>query len=97
MDKNDRLNESLSLLTDRSDILTEQYNPRSSDIDTLSTLSLLKIFTEEDLIPQKAVSQAIYEIQQSVDQISSRLSNGGRLFYLGAGTSGRLGVLDAAE
>ena len=82
---------------DRGYLLTEQSNPRSSRLDQLSTTELVNLFTEEDLRPQQAVAAASPALAAAVDAISERLRNGGRLFYLGAGTSGRLGVLDAAE
>ena len=82
---------------DRGHLLTEQANPRSCDLDLLSTQSLVDLFISEDVKPQQAVAGAANAIGESVEAIASRLMNGGRLFYVGAGTSGRLGVLDAAE
>lgn len=84
-------------ITNRGEIATEQNNPRSKDIDLLPTHSLVELFCEEDKIPQIAVSNAKEQIINAIDSISVKLRQGGRLFYLGAGTSGRLGVLDAAE
>jgi N-acetylmuramic acid 6-phosphate etherase len=81
----------------RGHLLTEQANPRSSDLDTLSTTDLVQLFCEEDRRPQEAVTAASAALTAAVDGIAERLQRGGRLFYLGAGTSGRLGVLDAAE
>jgi N-acetylmuramic acid 6-phosphate etherase len=78
-------------------LLTEQANPRSSELDALSTAELVDVFVAEDLKPQLAVAQAAPALAQAIDAIALRLRQGGRLFYLGAGTSGRLGVLDAAE
>ena len=75
---------------DRGYLLTEQSNPRSSRLDQLSTTELVNLFTEEDLRPQQAVAAASPALAAAVDAISERLRNGGRLFYLGAGTSGRL-------
>jgi N-acetylmuramic acid 6-phosphate etherase len=66
-------------------------------LDQLATKDLVNLFVEEDRRPQEAVAEASEAIAAAVDAISKRLSSGGRLFYLGAGTSGRLGVLDAAE
>jgi|TARA_B100001059_G_C17722213_1_gene521356 N-acetylmuramic acid 6-phosphate etherase len=66
-------------------------------LDQLATNDLVNLFVEEDRRPQEAVAEASEAIAAAVDAISKRLSSGGRLFYLGAGTSGRLGVLDAAE
>jgi len=82
---------------DRGHLLTEQANPRSSELDTLSCSDLVNLFISEDLKPQQAVAAASAAITDAVEQISQRLARGGRLFYVGAGTSGRLGVLDAAE
>ena len=82
---------------DRGHLLTEQANPRSCDLDLLSTQSLVDLFISEDVRPQQAVAGAAKAIGESVEAIASRLMDGGRLFYVGAGTSGRLGVLDAAE
>ena len=81
----------------RGHLLTEQSNERSSTLDQLDTTSLVKLFVEEDRRPQEAVSAASSVLAQAVDGIVDRLRGDGRLFYLGAGTSGRLGVLDAAE
>ena len=82
---------------DRGHLLTEQANPASGELDLLSTADLVQLFCEEDLRPQQAVAAAAPALAQAVDAIASRLQAGGRLFYVGAGTSGRLGVLDAAE
>ncbi len=82
---------------DRGHLLTEQTNPLSCDLDLLNTQSLVDLFISEDVKPQQAVAGAANAIGESVEAIASRLMNGGRLFYVGAGTSGRLGVLDAAE
>ena len=77
--------------------MTEQININSLDLDTKSTLEIVELFSEEDKQPQKAVNLAIPEIINAIDQITMRLKSNGRLFYLGTGTSGRLGVLDASE
>lgn len=82
---------------DRGHLLTEQPNPKSTALDLLDTAELVQLFVEEDRRPQYAVAAASDAISAAVDGIASRLKAGGRLFYLGAGTSGRLGVLDAAE
>ena len=78
-------------------ILTEQSNLTSKDLDTKTTLEIINIFSEADKEPQRAVNRAIPEIVKAVDSITSKLKSNGRLFYLGTGTSGRLGVLDASE
>ena len=82
---------------DRGHLLTEQVNPASQTLDQLPTSDLVDLFIEEDRRPQQAVHGAREALSQAVDAIAKRLRDGGRLFYLGAGTSGRLGVLDAAE
>ncbi len=82
---------------DRGYLITEKSNIKSKDIDSLPTIDLVKLFSKEDLEPQKAVSKVIPELAECIDKIALTLRNGGRLFYLGAGTSGRLGVLDASE
>ena len=81
----------------RGHLLTEQVNPASSELDALSTEDLVGVFVAEDGKPQEAVAGAAAALAQAIDAIAQRLQAGGRLFYLGAGTSGRLGVLDAAE
>ena len=78
-------------------ILTEQINFSSIDLDNKSTSEIVKIFSEADKEPQKAVEQAIPQIVKAIDEITLRLKSNGRLFYIGTGTSGRLGVLDASE
>jgi N-acetylmuramic acid 6-phosphate etherase len=78
-------------------LLTEQSNPASSAIDTLSTLRMLEVINAEDRKVADAVAAAIPAIARAVDAIVAAMEKGGRLFYIGAGTSGRLGVLDAAE
>ena len=80
-----------------SALTTEQRNPATREIDTLDTLSMLRIINREDQKVAAAVEDTLPEIAKAVDVIAGQLENGGRLFYLGAGTSGRLGVLDASE
>lgn len=81
----------------RGHLVTEQVNPNSQDLDALDTAALVGVFVQEDLRPQQAVAQAAAALAQAIDAIAERMRSGGRLFYMGAGTSGRLGVLDAAE
>ena len=76
---------------------TEQANPNSRHIDKLSTIDMLALINREDAQVAMAVEKAIPQIAGAVDMIAAALQNGGRLFYVGAGTSGRLGVLDAVE
>ena len=77
--------------------LTEQENPRTAQITSLTTEEILRLMNEEDARVADAIAQVLPEISRAVDGTVARLSTGGRLFYLGTGTSGRLGVLDAAE
>lgn len=76
---------------------TEKRNSNSMHIDTASTAEMLSIMQAENLNAVKAVEQALPAIEKAVDIITEAFKNGGRLFYVGAGTSGRLGVLDASE
>src|SRR5215813_6593979 len=76
---------------------TEQVNPNTTEIDSLSTIEALQIINSEDKKVAEAVEKALPAIARAVDGIVERLERGGRLFYIGAGTSGRLGVLDASE
>ena len=78
-------------------ILTEQINLTSLGLDTKSTFEIVTLFSEADKEPQKAVNKAIPEIVKAIDEITLKLKSKGRLFYIGSGTSGRLGVLDASE
>jgi N-acetylmuramic acid 6-phosphate etherase len=82
---------------DRGHLLTEQPNPASEALDELDTDELVALFCENELETQQAVAAAAAALAAAIDEIAQRLRSGGRLFYLGAGTSGRLGVLDAAE
>lgn len=78
-------------------LLTEQPNPATENIDSLSTEEMLRVMNDEDRRVAEAVDQELRHIALAVDAIVERLRAGGRLFYIGAGTSGRLGVLDASE
>ena len=78
-------------------ILTEQSNLTSNELDIKTTNEIVNIFNEADKEPQKAVENAIPDIVYAIDEITIRLKSNGRLFYIGTGTSGRLGVLDASE
>ncbi len=80
-----------------SRLLTEQVNPESRDIDARSTLEILTIINDQDRQVVPAVAAEIPQLAKLVDGVVNALQSGGRLFYIGAGTSGRLGVLDAAE
>ncbi len=78
-------------------MLTEQVNPRSADLDQKSALEIVQIMNAEDAAVAAAVAAALPDIAAAVEAIAARLAGGGRLIYVGAGTSGRLGLLDAAE
>ena len=78
-------------------LVTEQRNPQSVEIDRAQTVGILKIINREDACVPAAVEREIPAIARAVDVVVERLRRGGRLFYAGAGTSGRLGVLDASE
>ncbi|HXG93823.1 MAG TPA: N-acetylmuramic acid 6-phosphate etherase [Blastocatellia bacterium] len=77
--------------------ITEQTNPRTKDIDRRTTLEIVALINEEDRTVAEAVSRVLSDVAAAVDVIVERLAAGGRLFYVGTGTSGRLGVLDASE
>jgi len=77
--------------------LTEQENPRTAQIGSLPTEEVVRLMNEEDAGVPLAVGQVLPEVTGAVDEIVKRLQAGGRLFYIGTGTSGRLGVLDASE
>ena len=78
-------------------MITEQQNPRTTAIDQLPTTEMLEVINDEDATVAKAVRDQLPAIAQAVDAIADCIRRGGRLIYVGAGTSGRLGVLDAAE
>jgi N-acetylmuramic acid 6-phosphate etherase len=77
--------------------ITEQENPRTAEIDKLPTLEVVRLINNEDKLVATAVEKVLPEVAAAIDKIVERLKNGGRLFYVGTGTSGRLGVLDASE
>lgn len=79
------------------DLPTEESNPKSKKIDLMSTRDILKLINDEDKKVAVVVEQELESIARAVDLIVDRLSRGGRLIYVGAGTSGRLGMLDASE
>jgi N-acetylmuramic acid 6-phosphate etherase len=81
----------------RSELLTEKQNPHSMEIDKLSTLEILKLINNEDSLIPSAVKKVIPQIEKTVGYTVNALKNGNRIIYIGAGTSGRLGILDASE
>ena len=85
------------LAGDRGYLLTEQANLHSQNLDQLSALEIVELFNQEDAKAVAAVGEVKEAIAQAITIVTEAISNGGRLFYVGAGTSGRLGVLDAAE
>lgn len=87
----------METLQQRGHLLTEQINPKSQNLDQLTSLELVELFNQEDAHTLTAIAQAKYQLAQAIDRTAQSLHQGGRLFYIGAGTSGRLGVLDAAE
>ncbi len=83
--------------SERGHLLTEQVNPRSQQLDQLTPLELVDLFNQEDAATLSAIAKAREALAEAIVRTSSALRSGGRLFYVGAGTSGRLGVLDAVE
>lgn len=79
------------------ELVTEARNPASADLDRLSALEFVRLVNSEDAKLADAVADEAKQIADAIDLIAGRLANGGRLIYVGAGTSGRLGVLDASE
>src|SRR5215218_2215203 len=77
--------------------VTEQDNPNTTQIDKVSTLEAVRLINDEDKTVAAAVEKVMPQIAAAIDRVVERLKNGGRLFYIGTGTSGRLGVLDASE
>lgn len=82
---------------DLSSLATERRNPASADLDLLDTKEILRVINHEDRSVAAAVSREIPQIAAAVDAVVAAMKSGGRLLYIGAGTSGRLGVLDASE
>ena len=78
-------------------LLTETRNPASAQLDAMPTLEMLQLINDEDATVALAVRTQLPRIAHAIDAVAERLLQGGRLFYIGAGTSGRLGVLDASE
>ncbi|MBE9029706.1 N-acetylmuramic acid 6-phosphate etherase [filamentous cyanobacterium LEGE 11480] len=81
----------------RGHLLTEQVNPNSANLDQLSALEIVEVFNQEDAKTISAIAEAKADLAEAIERSATSLRQGGRLFYIGAGTSGRLGVLDAAE
>lgn len=77
--------------------VTEEANPKTKDIDRRSTIEIIRLISQEDKTVAEAVTGVLDRVAQAVDLIVERLRSGGRLIYVGTGTSGRLGILDASE
>ena len=77
--------------------ITEAENPHTRNLSSLSAREIVSLMNEEDALVAAAIGRVLPEVERAVEAIADRLRRGGRLFYIGAGTSGRLGVLDAAE
>ena len=84
-------------MSERRHLTTEQPNPLSDSIDNFSVREILDLINTEDQTVAQKVREVLLEINDTVELTTSALRNGNRVFYLGAGTSGRLGVLDASE
>lgn len=78
-------------------LVSETRNPQTMDLDALSTLELVNRFNQQDTLVALAVKETLPEVAKAVDAAADALKAGGRIIYMGAGTSGRLGVLDASE
>ena len=87
----------MDTIMDLATLLTESRNPATEHIDQLPTLDMLRLINNEDAKVAQAVAAVLPEIAKAIDEIAQRVQDGGRVFYIGAGTSGRLGVLDASE
>lgn len=89
--------EAITKKIDLATLPTEARNPATEHIDELPTLDMLRLINDEDAKVSAAVAAVLPETATAIDEIVKRFEQGGRLFYIGAGTSGRLGVLDASE
>jgi N-acetylmuramic acid 6-phosphate etherase len=78
-------------------LATEQENPLSAEIDQMSPLEIVHLMNAEDAKVARAIERVLPDIARAIEQVTTRMRQGGRLIYIGAGTSGRLGVLDASE
>src|SRR5439155_199906 len=84
-------------IDDLAAAITEQRNPRSENLEKMSTRELVELFVEEEKLVQHALRGTIAELTRATEIVTESLRNGGRMFYVGAGSSGRIGVLDASE
>ncbi len=86
-----------ALSSELDQLATEQPNPASADLDQKSAIEIARIINSEDAKVASAVERALPQIAQAIDWIAEALANGGRLIYVGTGTSGRIAALDASE
>src|SRR5690349_12528056 len=86
-----------ALLSELEQLVSEERNPRTMGIDLMATPEIVKTINAEDRLVPEAVGKTLPQVAQAVDKIVEAFGKGGRLVYIGAGTSGRLGVLDASE
>src|SRR5438105_5160845 len=84
-------------IDDLAAALTEQRNPRSENLEKMSARNLVELFVDEEKFVQEALRGAIVDLARAIELVTAALRKGGRLFYVGAGSSGRIGVLDASE
>ena len=90
-------NQIMNFPSSLSDLPTEAANPNTANLSELPTLEALQLINDEDQKVAVAVREVLGEVARAIEQIAPRMAGGGRLFYIGAGTSGRLGVIDASE
>jgi N-acetylmuramic acid 6-phosphate etherase len=90
-------NESQNQIDNLAAALTEQRNPRSENLEKMRTREFVEVFIEEENFVQEALRAAVVELTRAIEIVTESLGDGGRLFYVGAGSSGRIGVLDASE
>ena len=84
-------------MLDLTKFTTEQRNQRSMELDTMTSLQIVTTMNDEDLRAVQSVTKVLPQVATAIDWAAEALERGGRVFYMGAGTSGRLGVLDASE
>ncbi|MEF7562458.1 N-acetylmuramic acid 6-phosphate etherase [Bacillus infantis] len=84
-------------MEDLTKLATEMYNDKSTALDRMPTIEILRLMNEEDSFIPQAVQQVIPEVEQTVEAVVASFRKGGRLFYTGAGTSGRIGLMDSVE
>lgn len=95
--KSSRKSLKLDPATDTRGLGTERRNPRSEGLDTLSSLEIAKVINAEDQTVPKSIEAALPQVAKAIDAVATAIARGGRLIYVGTGTSGRLGALDSSE